>query len=444
MANLTEQLSEVLPRGKYSVLNLQCVPKESKSIVHHHKNDPVQSCKVVHLIVLFSDDRPVLALEVFVYLDIPKNQNQVLRTIYISKADTSGLVGGLKLNVGRVIQILLRWILLYPIGKYYQDLETPVSINHEANVTEKHKPFVSETDRALHILIERARGNSVYGMPEVIPRDRFSPSINLLMDSPRNLTRLVLFTRSEPQYLFPNSSKNRNKHILSDSGLLKWWLKNVEETVKGGIFHHLLQKKVNILNADKYEVIRYFPSRDSDWQVGDVYSNEVNTNDSAVYHIPLLPDDPKGRFLEHLVLENRIKRVKMKQFWTELSIRQEFRLGITVGLIGVEGVSKRGNDDDYRGLLILKKSQFNRIKELIIGVDYSDAVDYKHVIEELKQKAIEMGEFEGRATSTTNDTTAANVQTTNARITNANTLPVHSLSARKAHNLNTLVRKKKS
>ncbi|KAF6005878.1 hypothetical protein HII12_005454 [Brettanomyces bruxellensis] len=150
------------------------------------------------------------------------------------------------------------------------------------------------------------------------------------------------------------------------------------------------KKRINVLNADKFEVSRYIPSGSKEWKIGDIYTDKSNLHDAAVYHIPLLPDDPKGRFLEHLVVENRIKKVRMKQFWTELSVRQEFRLGITVGLIGIEGESREysmdNNNDDM--LILFKRSEFNKIKELFVDIDYSDPVDYLRIKEGLKERKI--------------------------------------------------------
>ena len=89
-------------------------------------------------------------------------------------------------------------------------------------------------------------------------------------------------------------------------------------------------------------------------------------------------------------MENRIKKVRMKQFWTELSVRQEFRLGITVGLIGIEGESREysmdNNNDDM--LILFKRSEFNKIKELFVDIDYSDPVDYLRIKEGLKERKI--------------------------------------------------------
>ncbi|VEU21576.1 DEKNAAC102447 [Brettanomyces naardenensis] len=261
-----------------------------------------------------------------------------------------------------------------------------------------HEPFVSETDRGLHILVERARGNKGYGMPVMVKGAIFKPSERLLSDPSRHSTRLILFTRSEAQYLFPNSSKNRGKHILSDSGLLKWWLKNVEVILGSGVFGEVQKRKLNILNADQNEVSRYFPSKESGWQVGDVYSDGKGLNEVAVYHIPLLPDDPKGRFLEHLVVENRIKKVRLRQFWTELSIRQEFRLGITVGLIGIEGQSNE-NDCIDSGVHKFKRAEFNKIKDLIVDIDYSDPLDYRNAHKQLEERELDLLEIKGVAST---------------------------------------------
>ncbi|QOU21529.1 hypothetical protein BRETT_001253 [Brettanomyces bruxellensis] len=402
--SLKNELEVVLPKGvSYQVLNLQSRLKESKCIIHHHKADHIHSYKSVHFIVLLHENKPLLALEVYVYLDVPNDQSQILRTVYISKADTSGLQNQ-KLSVGRIVQCFLGWICSRSITSYFESMDIPLIIDHHANISKEHSPFMSETDRRLHILIERSKGDKNYGMPKITKKSGFYPNEDLFTDISKHTTRLILFTRSEKQYLFPNSSKNQGKHILTDSQLLKWWMKNVEQIMGNNkVFARMGKKRINVLNADKFEVSRYIPSGSKEWKIGDIYTDKSNLHDAAVYHIPLLPDDPKGRFLEHLVVENRINKVRMKQFWTELSVRQEFRLGITVGLIGIEGESREysmdNNNDDM--LILFKRSEFNKIKELFVDIDYSDPVDYLRIKEGLKERKIILPVVKGQFDFTT-------------------------------------------
>lgn len=389
--SLQDELSKVLPpdADKYRLLNILTTPRESKPIVYSQHRG--HNAKVVHLISLFLDKKPLMALEVYVYLRVDESDDRIDRTIYISKADTTGL-SFKHIPVGKVIEVLLKWLFLYPISKYIDDMESPMKVDHDANITAQHEPFVSETDRRLHIMIERRRsGDAEYGMPQVTELRKFTPSRELIDDTSKHVTRLVLFTRAEKQYLFPNSAENSNKHVLSDSGLLKWWLKRVDNTLDS--FQSIDKKTLSILNADEIEVRRYFPS--SDWKVGDVYTDTTNRNDLAVYHIPLLPDDPKGRFLEHLVIENRIKKLKLGQFWTELSVRQEFRMGITVGLIGLEGHTYV-NDEPPEATL-LPKAEFHKIHDIMTETDYHDPDDYLNIDRQLQERQIDFLEVEGTA-----------------------------------------------
>lgn len=432
--NLITNLQSVLPKvgQPYHLLNLQSVPKECHSVVHHHHNDPVHSFKILHFLVLFIGDKPVLALEVYVYLDIPEDQSKILRTIYISKADTSGLCKE-KVPVGRVIQTFLKWLFVYPLAKYFKSIDPPIKVDENANIDTDHRPFITETDKRLHILIERSKGRKGYGMPKITREKIFVPSPKLLRDSNLQKTRLIMFTRSEAQYLFPNSSKNHNKHILSDSGLLKWWLKNVEYVSSCDAFERVDNKRVTILNADRYEIRRYFPRGSTNWEVGDIYTD--GNNDVALYHIPLLPDDPKGRFLEHLVVENRIKKVRMKQFWTELSIRQEFRLGITVGLVGLEG--QTGINEIQNDVVIRKRNVFDRIRSLLVDIDYSDPVDYLRIGKGLREEKIKLNEFIGSG-----KISKPHIHALTAHTLQAHTLQPHRLTVR-SKKINTLTARHK-
>ena len=112
--------------------------------------------------------------------------------------------------------------------------------------------------------------------------------------------------------------------------------------------------------------------RFTDWKEGDIFMG--SPQDIAVYKIPVFPDDPKSRFLEHLVEESRAKTTRLSAFWTELQARQEFRLGVTVSVIGVSGLITntpiyRPSEDET--IIPLSKKGFNKIKSYITGEVYS-------------------------------------------------------------------------
>ncbi|ODV84464.1 hypothetical protein CANARDRAFT_29010 [[Candida] arabinofermentans NRRL YB-2248] len=382
------QLKNALPKSllPYQVIHLQTIPKETHPLIQKPTREKQTTVKIIHFITLFHNEIPILAVELYVYLRIFNDGESIDRTIYVSKADTTGLSSKIKIKVSAILSIFLKWVITYPITNYISNLK----FKKEYIVNLKpHKPFKSPVQRSLHILSERYKkdgGDVNYGMPVEQPSKRLtisSEKVGILESQGVVSTRVVLFTRAEPQYLFPESSKNPGKHVLTDDQLLKWWLKLLNGCINS-TFQKISKKSLNILNAESRQISKFFPS--NDWTVGDVYSRDDNKGELAVYNIPLLPDDPKGRFLEHLVVENRIKKVKLRQFWTELSIRQEFRLGMVVGLIGIQGIAKttdnnKSNNDNY--ILKLDKKKFKKLKELIAGVDYSDTTCQTQVFKDV-------------------------------------------------------------
>ncbi|GME86169.1 unnamed protein product [Ambrosiozyma monospora] len=282
--DILEELKKVLPPSSkpYHFTNLQSTPRESSPSIHKPRaQTPTKSIKVEHLLTLFHEQTPILALEVIVYITIPHDNSKIEKLIYIAKADSTGLTPQLKVKVRDVIQVFMQWLYLYPVKSYLSDIKVKKDIDYTSCITKPHDPFVSRAQRALHILAERAKGDTEYGMPIVTnvsdSKERTVPQ-ELIEDSSKHVTRLVMFTRAEPEYLFPNSKKNKHKHISSDSQLLKWWLKTVANTVVD-TFESVTQRKLNILNSETAQIKRFFP--DDKWEVGDIYSNENNIHDPA-------------------------------------------------------------------------------------------------------------------------------------------------------------------
>ncbi|ESW97443.1 hypothetical protein KL918_001056 [Ogataea parapolymorpha] len=380
MTSLAESLEDVLPKDEHFALaNLQSIPKLSKPVVY--QSERPHTVKIIHFIVLFHNQTPVLATEVYVYLTIAET---LKRTIYVSKVDTTGLT---KVKVGKVVQRILEWLFEYPVTQYLRDLRVKHTYK---TVLKPHPPFTSPVQRALHILIERAKGDKDYGVPQIVESKAYRvPSRFLSLTNSDFQTDLVLFTRAESQYLFPNSNKNDGKHILDDGGLLKWWLKSINLSVNKSF--KSAQKYVDILNSEPRQISRYFP--ENDWKIGSIYYRPEKAHDLAVYNIPLLPDDPKGRFLEHLVVENRAKRVSLSQFWTELAFRQEFRLGRIVGLIGVTGTC---NESAPGPLSMLKGKDFENARKVFTESDYSDSSEVEAIYDRVLEYGVELQEMTGR------------------------------------------------
>ncbi|KTW29742.1 hypothetical protein T552_00949 [Pneumocystis carinii B80] len=150
-------------------------------------------------------------------------------------------------------------------------------------------------------------------------------------------SRISLFSRSQPQYLFPSSSLNPSKHILDDRELVRWWLK-VLDSVNGS---QCPKKYVLIPGMDPRETLKYTPQHvdtDLNWICGHPYES---MGQSAGEIIPRFPDDPKTRFLDQLDRDGEV--VSIDKFWELMAFRQECIHGRIVGFFSLEFP---GNDQD--------------------------------------------------------------------------------------------------
>lgn len=500
-SQFADSLASILPKDdkiKYNILNLQTIPKESKSIVFYksQKGKPL-SIKIKHLLIVFENGIPIAGVEIFVYLSLPKeivgNHNldkdntdkkyKIERLIFVSKADTTGLsiyqrdasLNSKNLKVGLIVRKYIEWLSAYPVSEYLAKvkLKNTQKVKNSGDLSLTHPPFSSVIQRNIYILKQKAKG----GSPEISFSKYTTKQLNLpdnFTDSDDVITKISLFTRAEPQYLFPNSGKNKTKHILNGDELLKWWCKLINSIVDdkdSQIFNQVNQKMLFIPNSDKSSTSRYFSKLENtkcEWGVGDIFSqskedtqNQKNDHKIAIYNIPLLPDDPKGRFLEHLVVENRAKKVSLTQFWVELGVRQEFRLGVVVGVIGIKGKTnpvKNASLDP--SLKIVNDKLFEQLKNIIIENEYGTVTDsqqcYKQIVED-KEMCELFVQMSGKhilipvepannlgVTSIVNTVNVLSVRTTKSNKKRIALIPTASSNSNITHDLNSsmLVRKK--
>jgi regulator of Ty1 transposition protein 109 len=197
-----------------------------------------------------------------------------------------------------------------------------------------------------------------------------------------------LFARAQDQYLFPASIDNKNKHVLDDRGLVKWWCRVLDPMVwqykaeeERKPFAERLMEDVNtgsngsgslseatakgylvIPGFEAYDTLRYIPpspvpNTPRRWATTHPLL-QIAPHPAAPPRclVPHFPDDPKARFLDELDEElpdrgtdamvadggtpsrsNGIwKSVKtLDQFWEFMAFRQECSSGRIVGFIWV-------------------------------------------------------------------------------------------------------------
>ncbi|CAB4483839.1 hypothetical protein RhiirA1_534801 [Rhizophagus irregularis] len=182
---------------------------------------------------------------------------------------------------------------------------------------------------------------------------------------PRNkYINVHIFARSQPQYLFTKSSNNLKKHILDDTGLLKWWKK-----VLGQAF--TTSTSNNLQNVRKWYYIPGYASEskarslikdnnNDDWIYGYPYNNESKVDDV----IPKFDDDAKARWLDHLndnEDNDENDKTNVKEFWEIISIGGEFSGEKIAGFFWVNVERSKSEDlkkEEYEAVILenLKKN----------------------------------------------------------------------------------------
>lgn len=190
--------------------------------------------------------------------------------------------------------------------------------------------------------------------------------------------RILLFAKAEKQYLFLGSIHNRSKHVLPDAELVKWWTRCLDGLSDIGTN---FKARVSIPGIDETPaaISKYFPPNARlPWLPGDLFGDG---DELAVKCIPRFPDDPKSRFLDTIVADKRAKKVTKRQFWLELQSRQEFRLGKSVGIIGIE--FDKENRGAAKRLPAMSAKDVNRFKDLLLSLTFNNLDETKHATERL-------------------------------------------------------------
>ncbi|KAF9737038.1 hypothetical protein PMIN06_007570 [Paraphaeosphaeria minitans] len=197
-------------------------------------------------------------------------------------------------------------------------------------------------------------------------------------------TVVSLFARAQDQYLFSASIENKDKHVLDDKELVRWWCKVLDPLVKQYKEEEAAKSLSERLSAaegplassadftakgylvipgfEPYDTLRYYtpppaPNAPRRWAASHPLL-EIAPCPAAPPRclVPRFPDDPKARFLDELDDElhdrgtdamtkeggtpsrsnGQWKSVKtLDQFWEFMAFRQECSAGRIVGFIWV-------------------------------------------------------------------------------------------------------------
>lgn len=368
--DLKELLKAVLPKDEvFEVLNLRNVPIESHPLVTTKPDSKVRTSltiKTQHIFVLFHQQRVIFGLEIYVYLTLNPTSSSIYnaeRTIFISKADTTGYAS-CRVSYRDITKAVIRYLLSLDPNCYLRRV-----IPKERNYSCIDPSLITKNtsaEKALRILSNRLKNGTK------ISEERLKQQLtNSYQCSSDVVTKLCLFTRPAPQYLFPDSSKNEKKHVANGEKLLKWWIAILDELLVED-FRDDTEARIRIPGEDPLKVKRYIRSAKYDhWQPGDIFGS--NGSDLAAFQLPLFPDDPKTRFLHQLAEEDRTSKANLDAFWTELQERQEFKLSVIVSVIGLKGylaMAPSNLPSPVDQFEAPSRKQFRNVKNYITGEDY--------------------------------------------------------------------------
>ncbi|KAJ3211703.1 inositol polyphosphate 5-phosphatase [Dinochytrium kinnereticum] len=144
-----------------------------------------------------------------------------------------------------------------------------------------------------------------------------------------------VFARAAPQYLFHKSAENKEKHTLSDSQLIAWWIKTLNGwTTVDGVsmrYHWFVPGE----DQNTFASIFHRLQKRRDWNWGLPFDDEAVAKDV----IPTLPDDVKTTCLE--ISE---ERTTVKEFKELLLATKDCGSGKLAGLINVLVLKRSGSD----------------------------------------------------------------------------------------------------
>ena len=307
--SLEELLAEVLPKDyNFKITHISTPPTSTEALYSAPPGEtPDKTCLETHFLALSA--KPNTEPEVLVYaIEVLIYTIASSTTLFVSKADSSGFLHLLNLPSG-----------------------TP-------------SPLKGVTTTFLQYLLQhRCRA--------------------------RVQTIISLFARAQDQYLFARSIENKKKHVLDDTGLVKWWCRILDPLLSTSLTTSEPTKEeekqakayLTIPGLTPHESTSFLPpSAESrkHWSIGDPL-REISRHDNPPPRcvIPHFPDDPKSRFLDELddeVLGNsqsqsqtqsqgsqnsqagQWRSVKtLEAFWEMMAFRQECSAGRLVGFIWV-------------------------------------------------------------------------------------------------------------
>ncbi|XBW35648.1 hypothetical protein QEN19_001221 [Hanseniaspora menglaensis] len=384
MQELNRLLENVLPKGsEFEIYHLKSPSREINGFRNQKfkRYDAVIKCS--HFLAIAYNGKIFFAIDVNIYFEVMNNS--MSRTFFVSKADTNGFLDDKNVKISLIVETFLYYLIKLTPACYLEKV-IPHSRNYKFFNNQNIITKKTTTKNGFQILSERCKPSNTY---RAGIKDLAFKKFNL-NNTKTFVTKISLFTRPEPHYLFTGSGNNSKKHLLSGENLLKWWLRIVDSLSKN---QELFKQDENLLGTlelpgedSGFVERRYLKQLSQHWKRGSIYGQ----SEDPLFEIPIFHDDPKTRFLKDLIVELKYDLFHLKDFWRELEVRQEFRSGIVVGVIGVSGMTplvvKNQNPSELETLIAPSKAKYKQIKSYVVGEEYDEeegAIDARDNLREI-------------------------------------------------------------
>ncbi|ORX41653.1 hypothetical protein BCR36DRAFT_587862 [Piromyces finnis] len=204
---------------------------------------------------------------------------------------------------------------------------------------------------------------------------------NLYKNSGFSVT-LHLYTRAKPNYLFPTSddANNMNKHILSDTELINWWIKTLSHYPKvfipeKGFWYCPTGERIGqiqtIKKEDNIENLKSQLKTDSSvcpWTWGYPFEKTALALDS----IPQFPDDPKNSLIHSEKRASLInEKTTVRELFEYLAI-ENFSGNVSACII-LEILSSHQKEKEKinNSNVYLSNKEFNSLMDIILSLNYA-------------------------------------------------------------------------
>ncbi|KAI9308394.1 histone acetylation protein-domain-containing protein [Cunninghamella echinulata] len=216
-------------------------------------------------------------------------------------------------------------------------------------------------------------------------------------DSLITTCHIHVFARSQPQYLFTNSARNKNKSILNDRQLVGWWRSILSEEQKeqeNELSGYKIKKYWIIPGIDdehtalldikqqKEQLNTTIGLNSNKW----IYGHPYDTKALAKKVIPRFEDDGKCRYLGSLTNDDDSENITVEEFWTMFGYSEECGSGKLTGIFVIrieknqedmEEKQQPTDNEEEEDQQLFSNDQYTNIWNQFLGLEFNNDEENK-------------------------------------------------------------------